>query len=110
MPRESAPLEERTQEEEEGGPPGHKQEHPAPKSGARRVQRKKSGEERERRQSGQGREGQRNPAHRARRRARRGRRGRSEAPQARAGILPMERHGKPLQEHSGAGAFGRELA
>ena len=35
---------------------------------------------------------------------------RSEAPQASAGVLPMKRHRQPLQEHGGAGVFGRELA
>ena len=35
---------------------------------------------------------------------------RSEAPQASAGVLPMKCHRQPLQEHSGAGVFGHELA
>ena len=35
---------------------------------------------------------------------------RLEAPQAGSGILSVERHRKPLQEHNGTGAFGRELA
>ena len=69
-------------------------------------------------QSGQHMEGQRGPATsqgeehpRATHHGRRGgRKGHSEAPQARASILPMERHGERLQEHGGAGAFGRELA
>ncbi len=32
------------------------------------------------------------------------------APKARPGILPMQKHREPLAEHDGTGAFGLELA